>query len=437
MPRRRVFLAALTAILLVVTGCAGGARNSQPTSAGSSSNATSSRPGAATATAPTGPAKVTVPIKFSALQPYGGTVYSGCGGRYGGMASDAGVFDLRSGRMVNPPQPPTDPGTKLESASCAVTGTPDHLKIAEVVTTTRPAQGLQPQQEKTMAYVYDLGSNKATVQADISSFMPVGNLAGTGTGLILFNDQSTTVLSNTDLSTMWTAPRPVAVATDETVVLGSTLAAKGIEIRTPNGEMMLADPEAGSGFARLVADGNDQLIEFFRYTPGRTKSGLMWAVYDVGARAYLDGDVFPSDLSQTTSTLSDGKLFVHEDTAGSTVGMELWNIKTGQLEFKKTVEEYNAANTAGAYYFNGHLYLVNAVSGREANLSVTTLPDQREIATTWTARPALRLKGWTVVLVAEAGPNGNQCRETQGTGNDYCKVELIPDQNGSYPGPWF
>lgn len=323
MSRRLTVLAAVIAVLLAVSGCGGGP-TTQPTSSGPSSSATATASGGPTATAPTAPAKVTLPGSFSGWTQYAGTVYKGCNGKIGGISPDAAVFDPRSGALVKPPEPLGDPGTTLNSATCAVTGTPDHLKLVEVVTTMRPAQGLQPQQQKTMAYVYELGSTTPTVSADISSIMPAESLAGTSTGLILFGDKGTTVLSNTDLAKMWTAPRPVAAGTVDAVVLGSTLSAKGIKIHSPTGELMLADPEAGSGYATALGNGTDQLIQFFRYAPGRTSSGRVWATYDVNARAYVDGSVFPSDLSQTVATVSNGRLFVHEDAAARSA----WNFGT-------------------------------------------------------------------------------------------------------------
>ena len=67
-----------------------------------------------------------------------------------------------------------------------------------------------------------------------------------------------------------------------------------------------------------------------------------WAIYDVSSRAYVNGNVFPSNLMSSVSSVANGKLFFH-GAANNGVGMEIWNVKTLPSEFKKTPQEYVAA----------------------------------------------------------------------------------------------
>jgi hypothetical protein len=417
---------------LVVSACGGQApQKPSPSNSTALANPTPSSTGVPTTSAPAGLATVSLTGHLGEWAQYGNTVDRGCSNKIEGTSIDAQIFDTRTGKVVTAPRPPVDPAETLNAATCVLSGTPEKLKLIEVVTTTRPAQGLQLEQNKTTAFVYDLGGTTPLVRGDVSSAMPAYDVAGTGTGLVLSGEKGTTVFSSTDLSVVWTSPRPTAVVTADAVVLGSTSDAKGIDIRSPSGESMLSDPNS-SGSATALYDAIDHLIEFFRYE-GNGPYYTTWAIYDVNARAYVNDNVFPSNLAQTVASVANGKLFVHEDTVGSKVGMEVWNVKTGQLEFKKTPAEYGAARIADAFFFDNHLYLSNFVEGGDQHFSVTTLPDQKEIGTTWTTRPAIKLKGWTLVLVADSEPTGNNCRSGH---TDYCTVELIRDQNGAYPGPW-
>jgi hypothetical protein len=429
-------------LLLVLSACAGGQSASQKPISPTATSSAPSQPTAAVTTTSTStpPAEVTLKGNIEDWATYGGTEYTGCVSKFGdGRSTNPEIFDTKSGKLMKPADPPLDRGATLTGVSCTLTGTPDDLKLVDIFTQTTPAQGLQPQVDKTMAYVFDIGGIKPLVSADISEVTKVQSIAGTATGVVIDSGLGTTVLSNRDLSTLWTDPQSPACVTPDAVAFSRKNVDykidTGIEVRAASGESILKDPNVPFGCKQVLYDNADHLIRFVKLDP--SSDHYIDGFFNVDTRAYLDTDDFMRHLADATTTISNGQIFVTVSSSASELGMRVWNVKTGQVEFSKSNQEYDAAAIYRAFFFGNHLYLVNSINGSDMNFnfSVNTVPDEKQIATRWTNRPIIELNGWTVALTGTSDQTGDDCRVGSGPVTA-CTVRLIKDQRSTYPGPW-
>jgi len=416
---RSVSIAAI-GLLFLLSACAGGQTASQkPVSPTATSSARSQPTAATTTSTPTPPAEVTLKGNIEDWATYGGTEYTGCVSKIGdGGSTNPEIFDTKSGKLMKPADPPLDPGATLTGVSCTLTGTPDDLKLVDIFTQTTPAQGLQPQVDKTMAYVFDIGGTKPLVSADISSVTKVRSIAGTATGVVIDSGSGTTVLSNKDLSTLWTDPQsPACVTPDAVAFYRKNVDYKidtGIEVRSASGESILKDPNVPFGCKQVLYDNSDHLIRFVKLDPPSDR--YIDGFFNVDTRAYLDTDDFMRHLGDPMTTISNGQIFVADFSNASEIGMRVWNVKRGQVDFSKSHQEYAAAAIDRVFFFGNHLYVVNSINGSDLNFnfSVNTVPDEKQIATRWTNRPIIPLNGWTVVLTGTSDHTGPpRCRDTR------------------------
>jgi hypothetical protein len=96
---------------------------------------------------------------------YAETVYYGCPEDF---ATDADVldkitpkvFDVKTGKFISPAIPTAAPGENITGGVCALSGTADAIKVIYLMTTTKPANGLNPEVNKVTSYVFDMTSQQ-------------------------------------------------------------------------------------------------------------------------------------------------------------------------------------------------------------------------------------------------------------------------------------
>jgi hypothetical protein len=429
--------AVTAAVAVTLSACASQhAQNTQPSRTAASPPTHQAT--AATSTAPTVADTVSVPGEPDDWSLYGGTFYNGCPQKLASPEqSKPQIFDTGTGKLVRQAAPPTDTGGTVDGVACALTGTPDSLKLVYIVATSKAAQGLQPKSQRTSAFVFDIGATTPTATADITAEIAdsaaIDSIAGTGTGLVVNANNHTIVLSNRDLSVLWTDPEVADCITSDALVFTRANPREfeisdGMEVRSATGETIFNDSLVGYGCNGVLYDGPDHLIRFDRFD-SNARRFIDTSFFDVNKRSYIQTDDVMHRLTDGSMTISNGRILVVEPS----IGMRVWNIQTGQVEYSKPAEQYSALDVDKLFYFDNRLYVVN-YGDAPSRFSVYTLPDEKQIAAAWTHRPIAKLNGWTLVLVNSANSDGDGCRSETWSTN--CTLKAVKDQNGGYPGPW-
>ncbi len=404
-----------------------------------------------TASAAPAPPPVTGPLERD-WKSYGGTAYVGCPDKFAERKSALEdirpkVFDTKTGQYVAPGVPAVPAGENLAGGMCALTGTADAMRVVYVVTTTKPAQGSQPEITKATAYAFDLKTSQPLVTEELAPPAPdlkltaanEWGLAATATGVAWVNaftdghsaasPPRTVILSGTDLSMMWNDPQPGRVWQDVLSFQRNTsdtgaAKATGAELRRPSGEAIYQDNDIWTVDAEL-ADGPDRLVKITHwdsYNPPVVSTMF----YDLNAKSLIKvGDSDRVSGGGLSATLSDGKLFVDgRNSDNSQFGFGVWNLRTQHWDLLKTRDDAKKMSIAKLAFFEDHLYITNVGN----TFAVLALPAPDPVATTWSVRPFARISGWTLVCRGEnaAALNGD-CKD----------IVMVQDQDGHFPGPWF
>ena len=438
--RRKLALVALAACL-VVASCSETAPAPPLTPTNSTSTAT-------TPTAAASPAPITGPLEKD-WKSYGGTAYFGCPGKFkfGKSALEdirPKIFDTKTGQYEAPAVPTIPPGEDLTGGICALTGTADDMKVVYVVTSTKPAQGPQPQLTKTTAYAYGSNSGLPLATKDLQPPDPnlkltgpdAWGLASTASGVAWVNaftdghaaasPPRTVVLSGTDLAMMWNDPQPGQVWQDVLAFQRNTEPGKtwGAELRRPTGEVLFQDNEIASVDAEL-SEGTDKLAKLTHWDSHNPPT-MSTMFYDLNAKSLIKvGDSEHIPGAKLAATLSDGKLFVDgRNSPASQFGFGVWNLHTQHWDLLKNRDDATKMSISKLAFFEDHLYITTS----DGKFSVIALPATDPVASNWSVRPFARLSGWTLVCRGEtaAGSNG-ECKE----------IVMVQDRDGHYPGPWF
>jgi hypothetical protein len=433
------------AVCLVAASCSETAAPPAATPTSETSTSTT------TASAAPAPPPVTGPLERD-WKSYGGTAYVGCPEKFVERKSALEdirpkVFDTKTGQYVAPGIPGVPAGENLTGGICALTGTADNMRVVYVVTTTKPAQGSQPEVAKATAYAFDLKTSQPLVTKELTPPTPdlkltaanEWGLAATASGVAWVNaftdghsaasPPRTVILSGTDLSMMWNDPQPGRVWQDVLSFqrnTGNTEAAKasGAELRRPSGEAIYQDNDIWTVDGEL-SDGPDKLVKITHwdsYSPPVVSTMF----YDLNAKALIKvGDSEKLSGGGLSATLSDGKLFVDgRNSDNSQFGFGVWNLHTQHWDLLKTRDEAKKMNIAKLAFFQDHLYITNVGN----TFAVLALPAPDPVATSWSVRPFARISGWTLVCRGEnaAALNGD-CKD----------IVMVQDQDGHFPGPWF
>ncbi|WP_241523588.1 hypothetical protein [Mycobacterium sp. IEC1808] len=435
-------------LALVAAGCAVVASCSATVDPPAATPTTSSSTSSTTANAAPAPPPVTGPLERD-WKSYGGTAYVGCPEKFVERKSALEdirpkVFDTKTGQYVVPGVPTVPAGETLSGGICALTGTADNMRVVYVVTTTKAAQGSQPETTKATAYAFDLKTSQPLVTKELAPPTPdlkltaanEWGLAATATGVAWVNaftdghsaasPPRTVILSGTDLSMMWNDPQPGRVWQDVLSFQRNTDAAKasGAELRRPSGEAIYQDNDIWTVDGEL-SDGPDALVKITHwdsYNPPVVSTMF----YDLNAKSLIKvGDSDRISGGGLSATLSDGKLFVDAlKSDNSQFGFGVWNLHTQHWDLLKTRDDAKKMSIAKLAYFQDHLYITNVGN----TYAVLALPAPDPVATTWSVRPFARISGWTLVCRGEnaAALNGD-CKD----------IVMVQDQDGHFPGPWF
>lgn len=381
---------------------------------------------------------------------YGGTAYYGCPGQFtaGKSALDEirpKIFDPKSGQYLAPGIPAPAAGESITGGMCALSGTLDALRVVYLVTTLTQA----PQAARTTAYLFDLKSGQPLAAKELQpptidlkfTDEKQWQLAATASGVAWLNaftagaftdGQSpaspprTALLSNSDLSMIWSDPQPGRVWQDVLAFQRNTEPGKtsGAELRQPTGESMYQENDIKSVDAEL-SDGPDKLVQITHWDSyGPPATSTMF--YDLNARSIIKiGDTDRIPGGGLAATLSDGKLFMDgRNSDNSPFGFGVWNLRTHQWDLLKSRDDAKRLSISKLAFFDDHLYITNAGGGH----SVIALPATNPVSSNWTVRPFERISGWTLVCHDEtAAPAKGECRE----------IVMVQDHDGHYPGPWF
>lgn len=418
------------AIMLLIAGCSSGGAASRVSTPVQTPAAAS--PTTAASSAPAAPQTVELAQSDSG-EYYGGTYYTGCQHYLNsGDVKPPQVFDTETGRFIAAPMPQLPAGEQLNRSSCALTGTAPDSKIAYVYDTTKPASGLNPRVDKKTAYLFDLHSAAPLATADVGD-LGWSKIVGTSTGAVMTGNEPsssgfrTEVLSNKDLSVLWTDPDAVQESDDSVLAFKriDPRAFVGVELRSPDGESLYKTALARDIVVKTVTDGTVHLAQL---EIQKEVGVLVTSFFDVKNRTLLNINgstevAVPGFLTSWGATVSDGHLFLD----GGKSGLLLWNLVTQQVEFQKSADELKNLDINRVTYYGGYLYL--ATNAGDPPFSVFKLPDtEKAVATQWTSRPMSRINGWTLLC-------RNEIRDhALGT----CGAQVLTkDQNGAYPGPWF
>jgi hypothetical protein len=441
---RRKIVTAAAAACFAVASCSSHGASPGPTSSPKAQQTNSTTTISSTAAA----VPETVSLEKD-WREYGGTLYYGCPESFstgdGALRSiQPKIFETRTGKFVVPAVPAVPAGETITGAGCALSGTVDAMKVIYLVTTIKPARGLEPEVKKITAYVFDLTSTQplATKEqqpptADLQ-FTGPGNwkLAPTASGVawiyaftnekIATSPPRTIVLSNTDLSTIWTDPEAGLVWQNVLSFPYNTEGHMyGAQLRLPSGESIYHDNDIWT-VDGVLEDGADKLVKITHwdsYSPAIVSTQF----YDLNTRAIIKiGNFDRISGGGLSATLSDGRLFINAMSSGNSQfgGFGVWNLRTQQWELLKNRDEAQKLSIAKIEYFGDHLYITNLAN----TFSVIALPASDPIASNWSVRPYERLSGWTLVCRGE---------NTNASANQACNENiLVKDKDGQYPGPW-
>ncbi|WP_051465321.1 hypothetical protein [Mycobacterium genavense] len=386
------------------------------------------------------PPPITGPLEKD-WKSYGGTAYFGCPEEFavGKTALDdihPKIFDPKSGQYVAPSLPAIPAGETVTGAMCALSSSPNDMKVVYVVTTVKPGQA----PTKTTGYAFDFKTGKSTATKELQPPTPdlrlteptqwrLGATTSGAAWLNAFTDghasaspPHTVLLSGADLSMAWNDPQPGRVWPDVLSFHRNTQPGNnsGAELRRPSGEAIYQDDEVVSVDAEL-SDGPDKLVKITRRDSPTAVSTMF---FDLNSKSVIKvGDSDRISGGGLAATLSDGKLFVDgRDSADSQFGFGVWNLRTQHWDLLKNRDEAKNMPIAKRAFFNDHLYITN-IGG---TYSVLALPAPDPVATNWSIRPFERISGWTLVCRGETTAGG-ECKE----------IVMVQDQDGHYPGPWF
>lgn len=422
------------AICLLVASCSETAAPPAATPTTTTSTSTTT-----TSSAPP-PPPITGPLEKD-WKSYGGTAYFGCPEEFAVSKTALDdirpkIFDPKSGQYVAPSLPTIPAGENVTGAMCALSGTPDDMKVVYVVTTVKPGQA----PTKTTAYAFDFKTGKSTATKELQPPTPdlrlteptrwrLGATTSGAAWLNAFTDghasaapPQTVILSGADLSMAWNDPQPGRVWPDVLSFQRNTQPGKtsGAELRRPSGEAIYQDNEVVTVDAEL-SDGPDKLVKITRRDSPAVVSTMF---FDLNSKSVIKvGDSDRISGGGLAATLSDGKLFVDgRDSADSQFGFGVWNLRTQHWDLLKNRDDAKNMPIAKMAFFGDHLYITN-IGG---TYSVLALPAPDPVATNWSIRPFERLSGWTLVCRGETTAGG-ECKE----------IVMVQDQDGHYPGPWF
>lgn len=404
-------------------------------------------PKPAPSTAPPAPS-VTGPLEKD-WKSYGGTAYFGCPDKFSLSRTALDdirpkVFDPKAGQYVAPPIPTLPAGENVTGGVCALAGTTiDDLKVVYVITTLKPAQALEPEVTKAMAYVFDFKSTAPLATKELQPPTPdlkladakEWGLAATTSGaawLNAFTDghvaspPRTVILSGTDLSMTWNDPQPGRVWQDVLSFQRNTEPGKtsGAELRRPTGESIYQNNDIWTVDGEL-SDGPDKLVKMSHWDSYDPKVAST-VFLDLNSKALIKlGDSEHVSGSGLATTLSDGRLFVDAlNSDNSQFGFGVWNLRTQQWDLLKNRDEAKKLSISKLAFFDNHIYITN----NGGTYAVIALPATDPVATNWSVRPFSRISGWTLVCRGEtAAPPSGGCKE----------IVMVQDQEGHYPGPWF
>lgn len=425
---RRWLVVILTGASFVVSACSSSSE-SAPTHEGTAAAPAITFSSAVTTSAPATPDRVTLDKDW---KEYGGTVYYGCPDAALSSAKDFSdirpkILNTKTGTFLTPAVPGLAEMSDATAVACTLAGDESNLRVVYLINSTKEAHGLEPVSSKTTAYLYELDGIQPVSTRELPLLDTETKVAPTATGAVLTRYEDTTVLSEGDLSTLWTAPGGATVW--EKVVSFKRYRAKtsspttyGIELRSPEGEILYQNDDMWYVDA-VLSDGNDTLVDMVfwnSYSPARTSTMF----FDITTRSMIKiagSEQVPGRGYKVT--LSDGQLLVEGNSDEATAGLEIWNLRTSVMDFRKTTQEVSALSLWNVSFFQNHLYITSG----ENNFSVIALPDTKPIASSWTSRPFGRIPGWT--FACQGAP------DSRSPGN--CKqTVLIVDKNGKFPGPW-
>src|SRR5271167_2071590 len=133
---------------LAIAACTGCSATAPPPSATPATSTTSPTTSSAAAAPIAAPPPVTGALEKD-WKSYGGTAYYGCPEQVS-LSKTAlddirpKIFDTKTGQYVAPAVPMIAAGETITGGICALSGTFDATKIIYVVTTSKPAQALEP-----------------------------------------------------------------------------------------------------------------------------------------------------------------------------------------------------------------------------------------------------------------------------------------------------
>ena len=437
--KRRIAIFA-TAGCLAIAACSTSTTASPP--AGRTPATTTSKPTASTV----GPAAVETSPLAKDWKSYGGTAYFGCPEEFSTRKSALEdirpkVFDPKTGQFTSPATPTVPDGENITGGVCALSNTVEDMKVVYVITTSKPAQAPDPEATKTTAYLFDLKSSQPLVTKELQPPTPdlkltapnQWRLGATRNGVAWSNAFTdghalaaaprTVMLSNTDLSMIWSDPQPGQVWQDVLSFQRNTTPGKttGAELRLPTGEAIYQGDDIGTVDAEL-SDGPDKLVKLTRLDSGSPPIEST-VFYDLNSKSIVKvGDSDRISGGRLIATLSDGKLFIDgRGSNNSQFGLGVWNLRTQQWDLLKNRDEANNLAISRMTFFGDRLYVTYA----SGTLSVIALPAANAVASNWSVRPFGRISGWTLVCRGET-PAGGDCKE----------ILLVQDQDGHYPGPW-
>ncbi|MGE0220676.1 hypothetical protein [Mycolicibacterium sp.] len=424
----------LAAGILVLSACGSQPEAPQTQPAADPSEQTSSTaaaPTAATATTST-TAPPPPPITGDALSGSRralGTIYQPCSPGDTHLT----VFDPATGRMVTTPTMPAIPkGTEAwgggnSPAHCALTGTPDDLKVLYVYGYRKPSEGLNPESFHAMAAVASIHDTEVTQIVELPPELgvpseviptdggPVLAYCCRGRGAVV-----TAALDPNTLAVRWTSDQGVATHDHATVAFDGV--------------------RDGTVTIRDVASGADTVVE--NVTPASTNarnyrldSGYVLEQRDgsgnTGYYSTLARQFYPNilvdDDPELTPVINEGRLLLKGDKSLKVVditnGATVFELGEAELE---AVDSYQFA-TSGDY-----LYIANS-----SDSPVIDMRDRQKVSSGWRVRP-LNTVGGSWVLVNHRANDTRDCYEGIAVfdcESDEVTLEKFPD--GKYPGPWF
>jgi hypothetical protein len=364
------------------------------------------------------PAETTVDVPEDGVEYVisAGTVSAHCDGEVvftGQRPTAPRVFDTQSGSFKTAALPAVPLGEELRTSQCTVTRDRGQLKVAYVVSTQKPASGLEPVKEFTRAYVMDLEgpSPRATIELPPGSEMRGSSSFGVPVMVSGGGQTRIDFLRPTDLSRAWTKlGEPSYAATPSAIAVYGATDPAVVDI---------VDSESGN--TRATARITEQL--------GSQKLRAFTDGFKVSDRVIRSSDAKSISVADdSTSTGGDSQLSPEFFMIRNASLLRVYDLNSGRVVIDRRDDDAKALDLRGSKLFGDKLYLLSTSSAGVDTKTIVQLPSQKTVATSWTEIPYADLDGWTLTT--------SNCMSADLEVGAACEgLELVKDVAGQYPAP--